>query len=91
MFITSEYQDKGKKENLFLYLISQSLSHENIQENGGIAQPFVTLALDESEWSASHPGHFTSREITPGTHWIGGPRAGLDAVAKRKSPTPAGK
>jgi hypothetical protein len=34
------------------------------------------------EWTASCPGRFT-----PGTHWIGGwvdPRAGLDAVAKRK-------
>jgi hypothetical protein len=38
------------------------------------------------EWSASRPGRFTS-ERGPGTHWIGGwvgPRAGLDAVEKRK-------
>jgi hypothetical protein len=37
------------------------------------------------------PNHFTSRERAPGTHWIGGwvgPRAVLDAVAKRKIPSP---
>jgi hypothetical protein len=37
-------------------------------------------------------GHFHApRERAPGTHWIGGwvdPRAGLDAVAKRKIPSP---
>jgi hypothetical protein len=34
---------------------------------------------------------FTSREEAPGTHWIGGwmgPRAGLDTVAKRETPSP---
>jgi hypothetical protein len=39
-------------------------------------------ALEGGEWSASRPGRFT-----PGTHWIPGwvnPRAGLDAVKKRK-------
>jgi hypothetical protein len=52
---------------------------------------FLTLALDGGEWSASHPSHFTPRETAPGTHWIGGwvgPRAGLDAVVKRKIPSP---
>jgi hypothetical protein len=47
-----------------------------------MAPPFLTLALDGGEWSALHPCHFT-----PFTHWIGGwvgPRAGLDAVEKRK-------
>jgi len=47
----------------------------------------LTSVLDEGEWSASHPGHFTSRERTPGTHWIGGwmgPRASLVMAAKRK-------
>jgi hypothetical protein len=47
----------------------------------------LTSALDGGEWSASGPGHFTSRERAPGTHWIGGwvgPRAFLDAVVKRK-------
>jgi hypothetical protein len=51
----------------------------------------LTSALDGDEWSASRPGHFTPREIAPGTHWIGGcvgPRAVLDAVVKRKIPSP---
>jgi hypothetical protein len=45
------------------------------------------------EWSASLPGRLTPRERTPATHWIGGwvdPRAVLDAVVKRKIPSPAG-
>jgi hypothetical protein len=32
-------------------------------------------SLDRGEWIASHPGRFTPRERTPGTHWIGGLRA----------------
>jgi hypothetical protein len=60
--------------------------------NGGIA-PFISLttALDGGEWSASRHGHFTPRERAPSTHWIGGrvgPRAALDAVLKRKIPSP---
>jgi hypothetical protein len=38
----------------------------------------LTSAPDGSEWSASHPGHFTPKERVPGIHWIGGwvgPRA----------------
>jgi hypothetical protein len=42
----------------------------------------LTSALDAGELSALRPGRFT-----PGTHsirgWVG-PRAGIDAVAKRK-------
>jgi len=37
------------------------------------------------------PPAFTHRERGPGTHWIGGwlvPRADLDAVVKRKIPSP---
>jgi hypothetical protein len=48
-------------------------------------------APDGGELSASRPGRFTSRERAPDTHWIGGwvgPRAVLDAVVKRKIPTP---
>jgi hypothetical protein len=50
--------------------------------SGGIGPPFLTLALDRGEWSASRPGRFTLV-----THWMGGwlgPRAGLDAVEDRK-------
>jgi hypothetical protein len=51
----------------------------------------LTSALDGDEWSASRPGRFIPRERVPGTHWIGGwvgPRAVLDAVVKRKIPSP---
>jgi hypothetical protein len=51
----------------------------------------LTPALDGDEWSALRPGRFTPRERAPGTHWIGGsvsPRAVLDAVVKRKIPSP---
>jgi hypothetical protein len=48
---------------------------------------FLTSALGLGEWSASRPGHFTPGERAHGVHWIGGwvvPRAGFDAVEKRK-------
>jgi hypothetical protein len=51
----------------------------------------LTSAPDGDEWSASHPGHFTSRERAPRTHWIGGwvgLRTILDAMVKRKIPSP---
>jgi hypothetical protein len=50
-----------------------------------------TSVLDGGEWSASRPCRFTPRETAPVTHWIGGwvsPRAVLDAVVKRKMPSP---
>jgi len=45
------------------------------------------------EWSASRRYRCTPAERTPGTHWIGGwvdTGGSLDAVAKRKIPTPTG-
>jgi hypothetical protein len=51
----------------------------------------LTSALDGGEWSASRTDRFTPREGAPGTHWIGGwvgPRSVLDAVVKRKIPSP---
>jgi hypothetical protein len=51
----------------------------------------LTSALDGGGWTASRPGRFTSRERAPSTHWKGswvGPRAILDAVVKRKIPSP---
>jgi hypothetical protein len=47
-------------------------------------------ALNGGEWSASRPNRFTPRERASGIHWIGGwvgPRAVLEAVAKRKNPS----
>jgi hypothetical protein len=52
---------------------------------------FLTSALDGGQWSASRPGRFTLGERAPGTHWVGGwvgTRAVLDAVVKRKIPSP---
>jgi hypothetical protein len=52
---------------------------------------FLTSALDGSEWSASRIGRFTPGKEAPGTQWLGGwvgPRAGLDAVTKRRNPYP---
>jgi hypothetical protein len=51
----------------------------------------LTSVVDGGEWSALHLGRFTPRERTPGAHWIGGwvgPRTILDAVEKKKIPSP---
>jgi hypothetical protein len=51
----------------------------------------LTSALDGGEWSASRPGRFSPSERAPGIRWTGGwvgPRAVLDAVVKRKIPSP---
>jgi hypothetical protein len=58
--------------------------------SGGIAATHSLTPLDGGEWSSSLPGRFIPRERAPGTHWIGdwlGPRAILEAVAKRKIPS----
>jgi hypothetical protein len=52
----------------------------------------LTSALDGGEWLASRPGRFIPKERAPVTLSIGGwvvPRAGLDAVMKKKFPAPA--
>jgi hypothetical protein len=61
--------------------------------SGGIAPLILDLGT-RWKWVVSFtPGRFAPRERAPGTHWIGGwvgPRAGLDAVVKRKFQAPAG-
>jgi hypothetical protein len=55
-------------------VLNQTLRHEDV---------------DGGDWSASRPSRFTPKERAPGAHWIGewvNPRAGLDAVVKRKIP-----
>jgi hypothetical protein len=79
------------KFRLFVRFFNQAPCHEGILGSKGIAPRILTSALDGGEWSASRPGCFTPRERGPSTHWIGGwvgPRAGLDAVVKRKVPSP---
>jgi hypothetical protein len=52
---------------------------------------FLTSALDGDELSASYLGCFTSGEEVPLIHCLGGLvglRANLDAVVKRKNPSP---
>jgi hypothetical protein len=57
---------------------------------------FLTSALVGGEWSASRPGHFTSRNNAPSTQWIGGcvdPRASYGGVnifnaTATRTPTP---
>jgi hypothetical protein len=51
----------------------------------------LSSALDGGEWPDSRPGRFTPMERSRDTYWIGGwvgPRAVLDAVVKRKIPSP---
>jgi hypothetical protein len=84
------------EEGLQMWWVKVKLSlcltkHHAVKTYGGVEvqlDAFVTLVLDRSEWSASRLGHFTSRETAPGTQSVGGwvdPRAGMDAVAKRKN------
>jgi hypothetical protein len=64
-------------------LVFQCQAMETYRGSGGIAPPFLNSALDGGEWSASLPGQFTTVEIAPSTHCIGGwvvSRTGLDAV-----------
>jgi hypothetical protein len=72
--------------------LSQSLTAmKTYWGSGGIAPRILTSALDGGEWSASSPGRFTPREGAPLTHRLGGLvglRAVLDAVMKRKIPSP---
>jgi hypothetical protein len=52
---------------------------------------FLTSTFCGGERSASRHSRFTPGERVPGNYWIGGwvgPRANLDAVAKRKIPCP---
>jgi hypothetical protein len=57
----------------------------------GIAPRILNLGIRWRWVVISLPGRFTLRERAPGIHWIGGwvsPRAGLDAVVKRKMSSP---
>jgi len=55
----------------------------------------LTSALDEGEWSASHPGHFIPRERAPSIHWIGGwvghSQSGHSGEEKNSQPLPGHK
>jgi hypothetical protein len=55
---------------------------------GGMDPPFLTVALDGAEWSASSPYRFTPRQIASTALWIGGwvrTRASLHTEEKKNS------
>jgi hypothetical protein len=60
-----------KKVKLSVCLINWALLQEEAGMSGGVAPPFLTLALDGGEWTDSHLGRFDPREIALVTHWIG--------------------
>jgi hypothetical protein len=90
--VVSHFQVKGKKVKLKLSLCLTK--HHAMKMYWGVEvwlHAFLISALDGGEWSASRLGRFTPRERAPGTHWIGGwvgPRAVLEAVVKKKIPSP---
>jgi len=56
--------------------------------SGDIAPRILDLG---TRWRCGQLHALAVRERAPGTHWIGdwmGPKAGLDAVVKRKIPRP---
>jgi hypothetical protein len=84
---------KGKKVKLSLcFFFYWAPRHEGVLGGAEVyLHAFLTLALDGGELSAPLPGSFTLRQRVPGTPWLGGwvgPRAVLDAMVKRKIPSP---
>jgi hypothetical protein len=82
---------KGEGKGKVVPVFNEAQRHEDVLGSGGIVHSFLTSALDGGEWSNSRSGCFTPRERIPGTDWIGGwvgPRGVLDAVVKRKIPSP---
>jgi hypothetical protein len=81
--------DKGKV--VLVLFLNWAPRHEGVLKEWRYSCTHsLTSALDGGKWLASRPGRFTSREIAPGAHWIGGwvgPRAVIDAVVKRKIPS----
>jgi hypothetical protein len=57
------------------------------KKSGGIASPFLTLARDGGELSASYTCRLTPRDTGSRTHWLWdrvGPRTGLDLMERRE-------
>jgi hypothetical protein len=69
--------------------LSRYMPWRHMGERRYSSYSFLTSALDRGEWSASCPGRaLLPGERTTGIHWTGGwvgPRAGLDAGARRKT------
>jgi hypothetical protein len=77
----------GKDEGKIVPVLNKAQRHEDVLKDWRYSSMHsLTSALDGDEWSALHPGRFTSREIVHVTHCIGGSvglRAGLDMVSKK--------
>jgi hypothetical protein len=84
-YLVSQNGDTTTSSGRDLYYLQFSLKTVNPGTFG-----YALLApIDGGEWSASRFSRFTPRERASGDHWIGGcvgPRAGLDAVVKKKIP-----
>jgi hypothetical protein len=79
-----------RKGKVVSVLLIEHRSMKAYWGNGDIELRFLDLGT-RWEWSASRPDLFTPRETAPCTHWIGGlvgPTAGVDAVVRRKIPSP---
>jgi hypothetical protein len=67
--ILSKILTSGKSK-VALCSINQAPRNEDRCGSGGIAPSFLTSALDGDQLSASCNGRFTTREASPGTHWM---------------------
>jgi len=80
-----------KHQAIKTYPVLKAPRYEDVWGSGSIVPRTFSSALDGSDWSTSRLGRFTVGVGAPITHWRGGwadPRAGLEAVAKRKMPCP---
>jgi hypothetical protein len=71
----------------FVVKLSRYTPWRHMGERRYSSYSFLTSALDGGEWSASRTLPPGKEPPVPITHWIGvwvGPRAGLDAGARRK-------
>jgi len=76
---------------MLFFRFNSAPHHGGILEEWRYSSTHSLTALNGGEWSALRTGRFTLIERAPGTHWVGdwvGPRAVLDAVVKRKIPSP---
>jgi hypothetical protein len=76
MKMDSEYGKKCRHESLILQvkLHLGLINYHSLWKWGSIdiPPPFVTLARDRGEWSASRPCLFNPKETPPSVHYIGG-------------------
>jgi hypothetical protein len=83
---------QGKSKVVSVLFFNWVPHHEDVfGEWRYICTHSLTSALDAGEWWSFMPLPLYLRKRAPSTYWIGGwvdPRAGLDALVKRKIPSP---